>query len=414
VVARNNMMEAYKRVTANKGSAGIDEMEVQELKDYINQNWIELKRKLLEGRYRPQPVKRVEIPKPGRKGKRNLGIPTVIDRLIQQALNQILMSIFDRGFSKSSYGFREGRSAHQAIAKAKEYVDKGYQWVVDIDLEKFFDKVNHDILMAKIARNVTDKRALKLIRKFLEAGVMINGIFSETKEGTPQGGPLSPLLSNIMLDELDKELERRGHKFCRYADDCNIYVKTEKAGRRVKETITRFIETKLKLKVNEEKSAVDKPQYRKFLGYSMWDIKKKMKLRVSTESEKRLKDKLRKIFKSGRGQNIKEVIKKIRPILIGWYNYYKMAEIKRCFVDLDGWITRKLKCILLKQCKRPRTIIKNLMSRGIPVEEAKTMAFCTKGFWARTHRVIINSAYPISYFTGIGLVSLQSLWMQSH
>jgi RNA-directed DNA polymerase len=330
VVESKNLMKAYRRVVRNKGAAGVDEMRVEELKPYLKAEWPKIKEQLLEDRYKPQPVRRVEIPKAGGKGMRMLGIPTVVDRLIQQAVLQVLDPIFDTGFSESSYGFRPGRSAHQAVLKAREYVAEGKRWVVDLDIEKFFDRVNHDVLMARVARKVKDKRALRLVRRYLQAGIMAGGLVEPAREGTPQGGPLSPLLSNVLLDELDKELERRGHAFCRYADDCNIYVASRRAGERVMESVSQFLEKRLKLKLNKDKSSVDRPWKRKFLGYSMTPDKQP-RLKVAPESEARLRVKLKGIFKRGRGRNLKRVVEEMRMLLIGWSNYFKLAEVKAAF-----------------------------------------------------------------------------------
>src|SRR5438876_622449 len=309
VVERENMKLALARVEQNRGSAGVDKMTVEQLRAYLREHWLRIKEELLADNYRPQPVLKVEIPKPGGKGKRMLGIPTVIDRLIQQALHQVLSPLFEPDFSESSYGFRPNRSAQQAVLKAREYVREGRRWVVDIDLEKFFDRVNHDILMSRLARRIKDKRVLRLIRRYLQAGMMSNGLTTARREGTPQGGPLSPLLSNILLDELDKELERRGHTFCRYADDCNIYVQSESAGERVMKSISRFLERRLRLKVNAEKSAVARPWERKFLVYSLtWH--RQSRLKVAASSVRRLKAKLREIFRRGRGRNVGKLDRK--------------------------------------------------------------------------------------------------------
>ena len=380
VLEKKNLVKAYKRVVSNRGSAGVDDMNVRELAGYIRGNWKEIERHLLAGTYQPQPVLRVEIPKPDGKGKRKLGILIVLDRMIQQAVLQVLNPIFDAGFSDSSYGFREGRSAHQAVLKACEYVRIGKAWVVDIDLEKFFDRVNHDMLMARVARKVKDKRVLKLVRGFLNAGVMEDGLVIPTREGTPQGGPLSPLLSNIMLGDLDKELERRGLSFCRYADDCNIYVGSQKAAERVKRSITQFITTKLKLKVNEEKSAVDRPEHRKFLGYTIAG-RAKAKLKPAKQSIERLKTKVKALCRKARGWNIRKTIAVLTRSLRGWVNYFKLSAFKGIFEELDQWIRRKLRCILWRQWKRPRTRYKYLLKLGLEEDRARRSAWNGRGAW---------------------------------
>jgi len=405
VVESKNLREAYRRVVRNRGAAGVDGMAVEELGAYLKKEWPKIKEQLLGDGYKPQPVRRVEIPKPGGKGVRMLGIPTVVDRLIQQAVLQVMDSIFDPGFSEFSYGFRLGRSAHQAVLKAREHVASGKRWVVDLDIEKFFDRVNHDVLMARVARKVKDKRVLRLIRRYLQAGIMAGGLVEPSREGTPQGGPLSPLLSNILLDELDKELERRKHAFCRYADDCNIYVSSERAGERVKESITGFLAKRLRLKVNEEKSAVDRPWKRKFLGYSM-TADKEPRLKVSPEAEKRLKSKLKEKLRRGRGRNIGRTIQDMRRLLIGWSNYFKLAEVKSTFEKLDQWTRRRLRCILWRQWKRSYTRAKKLMGRGLPEERAWKSATNGRGPWWNAGASHMNHAFPKSYFDRLGLVSL--------
>lgn len=404
VVERENMMAAYKRVVGNKGAAGVDGMSVDELKPYLDEHWVRIKGELLEGRYEPQAVAQVEIPKPNG-GMRKLGIPTVVDRLIQQAIHQVLEPVFDRDFSKSSYGFRRGRDAHQAVKQAREYVKEGRRWVVDIDLEKFFDRVNHDILMARVARKVNDKRVLRLIRRYLQAGIMTDGIVTARQEGTPQGSPLSPLLSNIMLDDLDKELERRGHKFCRYADDCNIYVQSRLAGERVMKSITQFLERKLRLRVNATKSVVDRPWKLKFLGYSM-TMEKKPRMKLARQSIERFKAKLRALFRQGRGRSVQKLIEELNPILRGWINYFRLAEVKDIFEELDGWIRRRLRNILWRQWKRVYTRVKNLMKRGLEEVRAWQSATNGRGAWWNSGASHMNEAFPKSYFDRIGLISL--------
>jgi len=404
MLERENMLKAYKRVVGNKGASGVDGMTTEDLKDYLKKHWLQLREEVLSGRYRPSPVKEVEIPKPGG-GVRKLGIPTVVDRLLQQALYQILSPIFEIGFSESSYGFRPGRGAHQAILKAKEYIAEGKRWVVDMDLEKFFDRVNHDILMSRVARKVKDKHVLLLIRRYLQAGIMINGIETIREEGTPQGGPLSPLLSNILLDDLDKELERRDHSFCRYADDCNIYVKSKAAGERVMASIKEFLEERLKLKVNDEKSAVARPWNRKFLGYST-TVNKKTKLKVSPKAIERLKDKLKVKFREGRGRNIVKFIAELKPILIGWVNYFKLAETKLVLEELDGWLRRRLRCIIWRQKKRGRTRAKMLIARGIDKDRAWKSTVNGRGPWWNAKASHMNEAFPKSFFDDLGLISI--------
>jgi len=405
VVERKNLVKAYRRVVRNGGAAGVDDMTVGELKPYLQKAWPEIKEALLADEYKPQPVRRVEIPKPGGKGVRLLGIPTVVDRLIQQAVLQVLEPIFDPGFSELSFGFRAGRSAHQAVLKAREYVAGGKRWVVDLDLEKFFDRVNHDVLMSRVARKVKDKRVLRLLRRYLQAGIMVGGLVEPSREGTPQGGPLSPLLSNVLLDELDKELERRGHAFCRYADDCNIYVASQRAGERVKESITEFLAKRLKLKVNEEKSAVDRPWKRKFLGYSM-TAGKEPRLKVAPESEARMRLKLKQIFRRGRGRSIGRTIEELKWLLIGWSNYFRLSEVKAAFERLDQWVRRRLRCILWRQWKRPRTRVKKLLQRGLPEPQARKSAGNGRGPWWNSGARHMNLAFPKSYFDRRGLISL--------
>lgn len=405
VVRGENMQKALQRVEKNKGSAGGDNMTVGELRSYLKEQWPRIKGELLKDKYKPQPVLRVEIPKPNGEG-RQLGIPTVLDRLIQQALHQVLSPIFDAGFSESSYGFRQGRKAHSAVKQAQKYVAQGKRWVVDIDLEKFFDRVNHDMLMARVARKINDKRILRLIRRYLQAGIMDEGLIKASLEGTPQGGPLSPLLSNVFLDDLDKELERRGHKFCRYADDCNIYVGSKKSGESVMASVTRFLEKCLKLKVNHRKSAVDRPWKRKFLGYSMTS-NKQPRLKVAAEAARRLKGKLKEIFRKGRGRNIRRLIEEdLNPLLRGWANYFCLSEVKRIFGELDEWIRRKLRCITWRQWKRPWTRMSNLIKQGLNKERARLSAFNGRGPWWNSGASHMNQAYTRSYFDKGGLVKL--------
>ena len=404
VVGRENMLAAFKRVRANKGAPGVDGMRVEDVWGYCTLNWSRIKEELLEGRYAPQPVLGVEIPKPGG-GVRQLGIPTAMDRLIQQALHQVLLPIFNPGFSESSYGFRPGRSAHQAVLKAREYVAAGRRWVVDMDLEKFFDRVNHDALMARVARKVTDKRVLGLIRRYLQAGMLQEGVVSARDMGTPQGGPLSPLLSNILLDDLDKELERRGHVFCRYADDCNIYVRTKRSGERVMASVTQFLAERLKLRVNAAKSAVDRPWKRKFLGYSMtWH--KTPRLKVAPEVVRRMKGALREVFRRGRGRSLQTTADTLAPKLRGWVNYFKLAEVKGIFEELDGWLRRKMRNILWRQWKRSQTRAKNLMRRGLSEERSWRSATNGRGPWWNSGASHMNLAFPKKFFDSLGLVSL--------
>jgi RNA-directed DNA polymerase len=405
VVERENMKRAYRRVVGNRGSAGVDGMGVEELKPYLQEHWGRIGEELLGGRYEPQPVLRVEIPKPGGKGMRKLGIPTVVDRLIQQAMHQVLSPLFDPDFSEASYGFRPGRRAQQAIAKAREYVAEGKRWVVDIDLEKFFDRVNHDVLMSRVARKVKDKRVLRLSRRYLQAGIMEGGVVSQPEKGTPQGGPLSPLLSNIILDDLDKELDRRRHRYCRYADDCNIYVGSKRAGERVMKSISGFLERRLRLQVNREKSAVDRPWKRVFLGFSMtWD--KVPRLRVAPSSVLRFKSNLKRAFREGKGRNLSRLVEELKPVLQGWINYFQFTEVKNTFEELDGWIRRRLRCILWRQWKRPFARAKNLMRRGLGEEQAWTSAINGRGPWWNSGAAHMNYAFPKSSFDQLGLVSL--------
>jgi RNA-directed DNA polymerase len=404
VVEAGNMQLAYKRVMRNKGAAGIDKMQVEDLAAYIRANWAIIRKQLLEGTYQPQPVRKVEIPKPNG-GVRMLGIPTVVDRLIQQAIQQALTPLFEPQFSESSYGFRPKRSTHDAIKAARSYAADGHRWVVDMDLEKFFDRVNHDILMARLARTIKDKVLLGLIRRYLQAGMMEGGLAAPRVEGVPQGGPLSPLLSNVLLTDLDRELERRGHRFSRYADDCNIYVRSERAGKRVLASITRFLADHLRLTVNAAKSAVDRPWKRKFLGYTMtWH--KAPRLKVAEQSMRRLMDKVREICRRGRGRNLSSVVEELTPVLRGWATYYRLAEVRGIFEELDGWVRRKLRGILWRQWKKPGTRRKELMKRGLPQRQAWKSASNGYGPWWNSGAPHMNTAFPKRYFDCMGLVSL--------
>jgi RNA-directed DNA polymerase len=405
MIERENLNAAWRRVRSNKGAAGVDGRGFDQTEAMIREHWTEIREHLLAGTYVPKAVKRVEIPKPGG-GKRKLGVPTILDRWIQQAALQVLSPIFEPGFSSHSYGFRPGRSAHEAVRQAQRYQEEGKRIVVDIDLESFFDEVNHDLLMGRIRRRVKDKRMLKLIRAFLRSGVMEGGLTQATDKGTPQGGPLSPLLSNILLDDLDKELEKRGHCFCRYADDCNIYVATHRSGERVMESMTRFIETKLKLKVNRAKSAVDRPVNRTFLGFS-FTIQKKPKIRVPKKSTKKMKGKLKDLFREGRGRNLFFFIKeRLNPVLRGWINYFRLAETKGFAEELDSWIRRRLRAILWRQWKRPRTRLRRLVAAGLPEERARASASNGRGPWFNAGASHMNAAFPKRTFDNLGLISL--------
>lgn len=404
VVERNNLWRAYERVMRNKGAAGVDGLCVADFKAWLQQHWPSVRTALLAGDYMPMAIRKVEIPKPNG-GVRTLGIPTVLDRLIQQALLQVLQPEFEPEFSDHSYGFRPGRNAWQAVQQAQGYIREGRRWVVDLDLEKFFDRVNHDILMSRLARKVKDERVLKLIRRYLEAGMMSDGIVSARTEGTPQGGPLSPLLSNILLTDLDRELERRGHRFCRYADDCNIYVGSEVAGQRAMVATTDYLESKLKLRVNLEKSAVARPWVRKFLGYS-FTLHKEARVKIAGTSLQRLKDKVRQIVTGNASRNLVATIGALNRVLRGWTSYFRLTEVKGALQELDGWIRRKLRCLLWRQWKRPATRSKRLQSRGLDEQRAWKSAGNGRGPWWNAGASHMNAAYPKGFFDVLGLVSL--------
>jgi len=405
VVGRQNLQRALKRVCANQGSPGVDGMTVDQLKDHLRVHWPEIRQQLLEGRYSPQPVKQVQIPKPDG-GCRTLGIPTVVDRFIQQALLQALTPMYDPGFSDYSFGFRPGRNAHQAVRQAKAYIAQGYEWVVDIDLEKCFDRINHDILMGRLARRIPDKRVLRLIRRYLQAGVMVNGVVQERYEGTPQGGPLSPLLSNILLDELDQELQRRGHRFCRYADDCNIYVRSERSGKRVMETIEGFLWKKLKLKVNRQKSAVAQPQKRQFLGFS-FTSNRWLKIKLADKALTKLKHRVKKITRRSRGISLLQVVKELNTYLRGWLGYFRLIETPTIIRDLDSWIRRRLRCYMMKQwIKNCHTRFQRLRSLGVSAQGACGVAVSRKGPWALSNAKPVKVALSNRFFAEKGLLFL--------
>jgi RNA-directed DNA polymerase len=407
---RANLLTALKRVEQNGGAPGMDGMQVEELRAYLREHWLEIREALDEQTYKPSPVRRVEIPKPDG-GVRQLGIPTVLDRLLQQAIAQALTPLFEPLFSNHSYGFRPGRSAHQAIQQAQEYVQEGYEWAVDIDLEKFFDRVNHDMLMARVARVVADKRVLKLIRAYLNSGVMVNGVVLDTDEGTPQGGPLSPLLSNIMLDDLDKELEKRGHKFVRYADDCNIYVKTRRAGERVMESVKAFLEQKLKLKVNPKKSKVDRATRVKFLGFSFYKHKGEVLIRVATRSLERFREKLRRLTKRTRSGKLEDVIEHINQYTMGWIGYFRQANTPSVFEALDRWIRRRLRQMIWKRWKRGTTRYRELIKLGVPAGRAGLGAV-GKSPWHMSKSPVVHEALSNIYFRRSGLKSLKTRYQE--
>jgi RNA-directed DNA polymerase len=405
-LCRENLMRAHKRVVQNGGAPGVDGMTVEELMPYCRKHWAQIRERILSGTYTPEAVRCVEIDKPSGKGKRKLGIPTVLDRMIQQALLQVMQPIFDPTFSDASYGFRPGRSALDAVERSREHIASGYRWVVDLDLESFFDRVNHDVLMSRVARRVKDKRVLRLIRRYLQAGMMDGGLTSPRTEGTPQGGPLSPLLSNILLDELDKELERRGHRYVRYADDCNVYVRSRAAGERVMSSLERFLRERLRLKINRDKSAVARPWKRKFLGYTV-TVNQKPRLKVSPESVKRLKAKLRLLLRSGRGRSMSGTIELLTPIIRGWMQYFRKAEVKATFEVLDEWLRRKLRCIVWRQWKKPRTRTKKLKTLGLDSDRARQSAYNRRGPWWNAGAGHMHQVYPTAVFSHLGLMSFQ-------
>jgi len=409
MLERGNMLKALQAVEANRGAAGVDDMEVKQLRVYLREHWVEIREQILSGNYEPRPVRRVDIPKPG--GTRMLGIPTVLDRLLQQAIHQILSPLWEEGFSAHSYGFRPGRSAAQAVKAAEAHIQSGRRWVVDVDLEKFFDRVNHAVLMARVARKVKDQRMLKLIRRYLESGIMQQGLVEPRNEGTPQGGPLSPLLSNILLDDLDKELEKRGHRFCRYADDCNIYVGSRRAGGRVMESLTRFLKEILKLAVNPKKSAVDRPWKRKFLGFSM-TAHRECRVRVAPQAVERFKEAMREKFREGRGSNLRAFLESLKPKLRGWASYFSVVETRNVFEELDQWLRRKLRCMEWRKWKKPRTRMRKLIALGLDRGRARESAFNGRGPWWNAGASHMNAALPTAYFRRMGLVSLldEVLW----
>lgn len=406
IVERENMFRALARVEKNDGAAGVDGMTARDLREFLKGNWVAIRAKILDGTYRPQPARRVEIPKPGG-GVRILGIPTAVDRLIQQAMLQTMSPIFDPTFSEHSFGFRPGRGAHNAVKAALNYQKQGYHFVVDIDLEKFFDHVNHDILMNLVSRSVSDRRVLRLVRAYLTSGIMAEGIVSASREGTPQGSPLSPLLSNIMLDVLDKELERRGHKFCRYADDQNIYVKTQRAGERVFASVTHFLTTKLRLRINEAKSAVDWAWKRKFLGYSFLGVKAP-KLRVSNEAIKRLKIRVKEITRGHRSQNVQQRVAILSRFLQGWMAYFRLIETPGKMRDLDCWIRHRLRMCMLKQWRKPRTRLRNLRALGVPPEHTSQYNSSHR-YWFLADTKWINVALNNAFWEEMGYSSLEKL-----
>jgi group II intron reverse transcriptase/maturase len=405
VVERSNLARALKRVRQNQGSAGSDGMTVDELLPYLKRHWSRIREELLTGRYQPSAVRQHQIAKSGG-GMRTLGIPTVLDRFIQQAVLQVLQPRFDPTFSESSYGFRPGRSAHDAVCQAQRYVQSGRRWVVDVDLEKFFDRVNHDVLMGKLSQRITDRRVLALIRRYLEAGIMANGIVQERYEGTPQGGPLSPLLANVLLDDVDKELERRGHRFVRYADDCNVYVRSRRAGERVMEALGGLY-AKLKLKVNVEKSAVARVWARQFLGFSFWmSPGRVVKRRVAPKALMKMKERIRELTSRSGGRSVTQVIASLRSYLIGWRAFFRLADTPQVFARLEAWLHRRLRAIHLKHWKRGSTVFRELQRRGVSQHVAAMAARFSGHWWRVAGHAALHLALPTTYFDQLGLPRL--------
>lgn len=403
-VERSNMQRAYNQVMRNRGAPGIDGLHCDDLRGWLQSHWQSVKAALLDGTYLPRAVRRVDIPKP-QGGVRTLGVPTVVDRLIQQALHQVMQPIFEPTFSDSSYGFRPGRSAGQAVRRAAGYIRDGRRWVVDMDLEKFFDRVNHDVLMHRIARRIEDKRVLGLIRRFLQAGMMADGTETARTQGTPQGGPLSPLLSNILLTDLDRELERRGLAFCRYADDCNIYVGSERAGQRIMAGLKAFLSERLKLTVNEAKSAVARPWARKFLGYSV-TAHQQTRLRIAVQSLTRLRERVKDLGLKGRGRSLEQTIETLNPILRGWMNYFRHTQGRRALEEMDAWVRRRLRVIVWRQWKRPQTRESRLRALGLDAHRAWKSSVNGRGPWWNAGALHMRHALPPKYFASMGLVSL--------
>jgi group II intron reverse transcriptase/maturase len=405
VVEGGNLRRALKRVQRNEGSPGVDGLTVDELPAYLRRRWPVIREQLLTGRYQPSVVKRVEIPKPGG-GVRQLGIPTVVDRFIQQAVLQVLQPVIDPTFSESSYGFRPGRRAHDAVCQAQRYVQSGRRWVVDVDLEQFFDRVNHDVLMGLVAKRITDPRMRTLIRRYLDAGMMVSGVVVERHEGTPQGGPLSPLLANVLLDVVDQKLERRGHRFVRYADDCNVYVKSKRAADRVMAGLTQLY-ARLKLRVNPAKSAVAPARDRSFLGYSFWVAPGKIvKRRVAPKALDKLKERLREITSRNGGRSLTQVVALLRSYLVGWKAYFRLADTPRVFTDVDKWLHRRLRMLIVKQQKRGTTLYRLLSTRGVPPRVARAAAAHCGRWWAMAAHGALQTAYPTQYFISLGVPRL--------
>jgi RNA-directed DNA polymerase len=413
ILDRDNMNKAYKKVKANNGSHGVDGMTVDELLQYLKQNGDQIKQSILEGTYGPKPVRRVEIPKPDG-GVRLLGIPTVLDRVIQQSIAQVLSPIYEKEFSENSYGFRPGRNAHQAVKKCKEYIDAGYNWAVDIDLAKYFDTVNHDKLMRLLSEKIKDGRVLSLLRKYLQSGVMINGVVMDTEEGTPQGGNISPLLSNIMLNELDKELERRGLRFCRYADDCNIYVRSEKAANRVMSSVTEFIEKRLKLKINEKKSTVNRPWKLKFLGFSFYFKEGKTGIRVHSKPVKKFKQKLKEITGRSNAMSMEQRLLKLKQVITGWVNYFSLADMGTLAKSMDEWLRRRIRMCYWKQWKKISTKHDNLVKLGIDNFKAWEFANTRKGYWRIANSPILATTFKNDYLKKLGVQSIAERYSLVH